>query len=111
LIRGKKLWNSTPLSTYSSTGLVKIYTFQGDYEKASQLAKKALGITPDAGTIYYDLASLYAAQGMYDKAAESVAEGFRLEGRPQQAAAIKESYRQGGLNAPEPSDVSSEAGF
>jgi len=78
---------------------VKIYTLQGDYEKASELAKKVLGISPDAGTIYYDLATAYAAQGMYDKAAENVAEGFRLEGRPQQAAAIRESYKQGGFKA------------
>jgi tetratricopeptide (TPR) repeat protein len=97
--QGKIAQELDPLSTYSSTGLVKIYTFQGDYEKASELAKKVLGITPDAGTIYYDLATAYAAQGMYDKAAENVAEGFRLEGRPQQAAAIKESYKQGGFKA------------
>jgi len=88
-----------PLSAYVSTSLETIYMFRGDYAKALELAQNALEITPNAATLYYDLSAAYTAQGMYDKAVEYLAEGFRLEGRPQQAAEIKESYKHGGFRA------------
>ena len=88
-----------PLSAYVSTSLETIYMFRGDYAKALELAQNALELTPNAATLYYDLSAAYTAQGMYDKAVEYLAEGFRLEGRPQQAAEIKESYKHGGFRA------------
>jgi eukaryotic-like serine/threonine-protein kinase len=88
-----------PLSTYVRTWLDTIYLFKGDYAKATDLAKAALEMTPGAATIHYDLYAAYVAQREYDKAAENLAEGFRLEGRPQKALAITESYKKGGFAA------------
>jgi tetratricopeptide (TPR) repeat protein len=46
--------------------------------------------------IHYDLFDIYAAKSMYDKAMDEIAQGLRFENRPQQAAAIEQSYKQEG---------------
>ena len=87
-----------PLSTTAGTFLQTLYIFQGNYPKALELCQKALEVNPEA-TVHSDMFDAYAALGMYDKAADSLAEEYRHQGRPQQADAIRESYKLGGFKA------------
>jgi serine/threonine protein kinase len=85
-----------PLSVNVNTGLDTLYFMQRDYDKSLKQCQKALEINPTVAIIHYDLFDIYAAKSMYDKAMNEIALGLRFENRPQQAAAIDQSYKQEG---------------
>ena len=85
-----------PLSISVNTALDTLYYLQHDYDKALAQCRKALEIRPDAGTVHYDLFDIYSAKSMRDQAIDELEQGIRLEGRPEEAASIDQSYKQNG---------------
>jgi tetratricopeptide (TPR) repeat protein len=85
-----------PLSITVNTNLDSLYYLQRNYDQALEQCRKALEISPNAATVHYDLFDIYAAKSMNDKAVEEVEQGIAFEGRPQEAAAIDQSYKKRG---------------
>jgi TolB-like protein/tetratricopeptide (TPR) repeat protein len=93
---GKLAQDLDPLSISVNTGLDTLYYLQRDYDKALAQCRKALEIRPDAGTVHYDLFDIYSAKSMRDQAIDELEQEIRLEGGPEEAASIDQSYRQNG---------------
>jgi eukaryotic-like serine/threonine-protein kinase len=93
---GKMAQDLDPLSISINTGLDTLYYLQRDYDNALAQCRKALEISPDAGTIHYDLFDIYSAKSMRDQAIDELEKEIRSEGRPEEAASIDQSYKQNG---------------
>jgi serine/threonine protein kinase/Tfp pilus assembly protein PilF len=93
---GKMAQDLDPLSISINTGLDTLYYLQRDYDKALAQCRRALEISPDAGTIHYDLFDIYSAKSMRDQAIDELEKEIRSEGGPEEAASIDQSYKQNG---------------
>jgi TolB-like protein/Tfp pilus assembly protein PilF len=93
---GKLAQELDPLSVTVNTGLDTLYYLQRDYDRALEQCRKALKISPSAATIHYDLFDIYSAKSMRSRAVDELEQAIRFEGRPQEAAAIDQSYKQEG---------------
>jgi serine/threonine protein kinase/Tfp pilus assembly protein PilF len=85
-----------PLSISVNTGLDSLYYLQRDYDKALAQCRKALEISPDAGTIHSDLSDIYSARSMRAQAIDELEQAIRLEGGSEEAAVVHQSYKQKG---------------
>jgi len=93
---GKMAQDLDPLSISINTGLDTLYYLQRDYDKALAQCRKALEISPDAGSIHYDLFDIYSAKSMHDQAIDELEKEIGSEGGPEEAASIDQSYKQNG---------------
>jgi serine/threonine protein kinase/tetratricopeptide (TPR) repeat protein len=93
---GKMAQDLDPLSISINTGLDTLYYLQRDYDKALAQCRRALEISPDAGTIHYDLFDIYSAKSMRDQAIDELEKEIRSEGGLEEAASIDQSYKQNG---------------
>ena len=93
---GKMAQDLDPLSISINTGLDTLYYLQRDYDKALAQCRKALEISPDAGTIHYDLFDIYSAKSMHDQAIDELEKEIGSEGGPGESASIDQSYKQNG---------------
>jgi TolB-like protein/Tfp pilus assembly protein PilF len=93
---GKMAQDLDPLSISINTGLDTLYYLQRDYDKALAQCRKALEISPDAGSIHYDLFDIYSAKSMGDQAIDELEKEIGSEGGPEEAASIDQSYKQNG---------------
>jgi len=93
---GKMAQDLDPLSISINTGLDTLYYLQRDYDKALAQCRKALEISPDAGSIHYDLFDIYSAKSMGDQAIDELEKEIGSEGGPGEAASIDQSYKQNG---------------
>ena len=93
---GKMAQDLDPLSISINTGLDTLYYLQRDYDKALAQCRNALEISPDAGSIHYDLFDIYSAKSMRDQAIDELEKEIGSEGGPEKAASIDQSYKQNG---------------
>ncbi|HTR45879.1 MAG TPA: protein kinase [Verrucomicrobiae bacterium] len=91
--------NSDPLNTLAIVYIGQIYAYQGDYDKCVAQAQRALDVDPTYLAANITLSNCYMGKGMTKESMDAIAHLIDLNGGPQAAAAIRQSYATGGMKA------------
>lgn len=74
------------------------YYFSRDYDRSIEQRLKLIELEPNRPDQHYGVADCYARKGEYDKAALEYQEELKVEGKPDQAEALRRAYAEDGFH-------------
>ena len=88
-----------PVSYMATWFLGNAYYFSRDYDRSIEQRLKLIELEPNRPDQHYSLGDCYARKGEYDKAALEYQEELKVEGKPDQAEALRRSYAKDGFRS------------
>lgn len=87
-----------PVSYMATWFLGNAYYFSREYDRSIEQRLKLIELEPDRPDQHYGVADCYARKGEYDKAALEYQEELKVEGKPDQAEALRRAYGKDGFH-------------